>query len=191
MTDEKRKKGDGQQGGEKGSRKGGLAAWQIALVVVAVLVMGAGIAIGVMGGGGTPAPAGATSSGVTPNGLVRGLTPVEGGGATAPGAQGDGVNWSPVVFRLGFGAFVGFAIGFALRSFLKFSLFALGFFFLMLLGLQYAQVIEIHWGAMEARYDEASTWIGAQTEGFMGFVTGQLPAAGVGLAGLVAGLKRR
>ena len=104
--------------------------------------------------------------------------------------DGSGVTWSPVVFRWGFSAFAGFAIGYALRSFLKLSLFAIGFFVLMLLGLEYAQIIEVRWDSMSDRYDEASTWIGAQTKSAMGFITGKLPAAGLAAAGLVAGLKR-
>lgn len=190
MSDKRKQKRGDTEGGEKAKRKGGLAAWQIVVLVLAVLVMGAGLAIGIFGSGGGPAAT--APPGGTPSGVVSGLAPVEGGGgATAATEEGGGVNWSPVVFRLGFSAFVGFAVGYALRSFLRLSLFALGFFFLMLLGLQYAQIIEIQWGAMEVRYNEATTWIGAQTQGFMGFVTGQLPAAGLGAAGLFVGLKRK
>lgn len=182
------RRGGTGNGAEGTKGKGGLAAWQIALLLLAVLVMAAGLAIGILGAD-DPASAGAPGGPI--EGPVRGLAPIEPGDEGGAAASEDGVRWSPVVFRLGFSAFVGFAVGYALRSFLKLSLFALGFFFLMLFGLEYAQIIEIHWGAMEQRYDEASTWLGAQTRGFVAFVTGQLPAAGLGVAGLVTGLKRR
>lgn len=181
-SDQAPKKG---KGGEK--KRAGLAMWQRVLVLAAILLMVGGVAMGVFLGGADTTP---TTNTTDPSGLVRGLAPGSGGqpGAAAPGEAG--ISWSPVVFRWGFSAFAGFAIGYALRSFLKLSLFAIGFFILMLLGLEYAQIIEVKWDTMADRYDEASSFIGAQTKSFVGFVTGKLPAAGLATAGLVAGLKR-
>jgi uncharacterized membrane protein (Fun14 family) len=95
-----------------------------------------------------------------------------------------------VVFRLGFSAFVGFAIGYALRAFVKISVIGIGFFLLLMFGLEYAQIIEVRWASVGDRYDEAAGWIERNAGSFMGFVKGQLPAAGLFGVGLVAGLKR-
>ena len=61
----------------------------------------------------------------------------------------------------------------------------------MLFGLEYAGLIEVHWSAVEGRFDSITPWIEQQTGGFRAFVTGQLPSAGTALAGLVVGWVRR
>jgi len=98
---------------------------------------------------------------------------------------------SPAVFRAGFSFFVGFAVAFALRQFVKFSIVALGLFFLAMFGLQYAGLIEVKWAVMEDRYHAAGGWLGGQVESFKAFLTGYLPSAALATAGLAAGFTRK
>lgn len=137
------------------------------------------------------------SSSRTP-GAVRGLLPGEPMDGAAGGAAEDGEPaasgapiWSPVLFRLGFGFFLGFSIGYALRTFLRISLVSIGFFALLLIGLQYAGVIDVNWGAIAARYDGAAAWLSAQTASFRDFIAGHIPFAGSAFAGIAAGFGRR
>lgn len=207
-------------------RRRKLAGWQIGLLIVSVLVMFAGVALGITGtlsgdaaqgeqelrqaeaaqGDGREVPASGFVGGpgdVTlpfPVPGVPGSTPpTEGGsdrepGSTAPAEQASeppADPWSPAIFRMGFGFFVGFAMAYAFRAFAKFAVVSLGVFFLLLFGLQYAGLIEVQWGAMADRYDGLKSWLGAQFEGFTAFVTGALPSAGAALAGLGLGFLRK
>lgn len=99
--------------------------------------------------------------------------------------------WSPAIFRLGFSFFVGFAIAYAVRTFVKFSLIALGMFFLMLFGLQYAGFITVEWGIIQERYEESQGWLASQFGSFKDFVTGELPSAGLFATGFVIGFRRK
>lgn len=106
--------------------KGSLPGWAWTLAVVAVVVMGVGLALPYVGGGGSAAPSG----GGTASEMVRGF------GASAGMAKSDGTRtgtdwaaYSPAVFRLGFGFFGAFAVGYALRAFFGFAIAAIGFFF--------------------------------------------------------------
>ena len=97
---------------------------------------------------------------------------------------------SPALFKLGFGFFIGFSMAYAVRTFMKVSLVAAGFFAMLLFGLQYAGIIEVNWSVMADRYDSVAGWIGAQTQSFGAFVSGALPGTGAALAGGVIGLRR-
>jgi len=97
---------------------------------------------------------------------------------------------SPALFKLGFGFFIGFSMAYAVRTFMKVSLVAAGFFAMLLFGLQYAGIIEVNWNVMADRYDSVAAWIGAQTQSFGAFVSGALPGTGAALAGGVIGLRR-
>lgn len=172
----------------------GLPAWAKVLVVVAVVLMAAGVAIPLVAGGGSDAaPRGGAAGGGDFTG-VTGLSAggTDGGGEPASGTPPSGASsWGPAVFRLGFSAFVGFAIGYALRSFVKLALVALGFFFLALFGLQYAGLIEVRWAAMSERYDELSQSLGSGAKGAWSSMSILLPSAASATAGLVAGFWRR
>ena len=100
-------------------------------------------------------------------------------------------DWSPVIFRLGFSFFVGFCIAYAVRTFLKISIIGIGILLLALFGLQYADVINVDWEKMGGHFDTFTGWLGAQTASFKDFVTGYLPSAASGTAGLVFGFKKR
>ena len=113
------------------------------------------------------------------------------GAATAEGEQPVTDPWSPAIFRMGFGFFVGFSMAYALKAFAKFTIVSAGIFFLLLFGLQYAGLVEVKWTAMADRYDTLQEWLKAQLGGFQAFVTGYLPSAGAALAGLGLGFMRK
>jgi uncharacterized membrane protein (Fun14 family) len=95
-----------------------------------------------------------------------------------------------MIFRLGFSFFVGFAIAYALRTFLKVSIVTIGILLLGLFGLQYAGVITVDWAAMEQHYDTVVAWLRTETETFRTFVTGYLPSSAMGVLGMVVGFRR-
>ncbi len=207
-----------REGAEPGAaRPRGLRAirlWQWAAIAVSVVVMGLGIALPILADtrqtvavdpqgrvvadvvtdpdgaprtrGGIPLTSGFLPSGSDP-------APGEPGGAPAGTPveleQRDYV--SPAVFRAGFSFFVGFAIAFALRQFVKVSVVALGLFFLALFGLQYAGLIEVKWGVLEERYEAAGGWLASEFDSFRSFMTGYLPSAALATAGFAAGFAKR
>jgi uncharacterized membrane protein (Fun14 family) len=141
-----------------------------------------------------------------PDGLARGLwTPGSGEPAAGPyGADGAGtaeaseaadaapeLRWSPVLFKTGFSFFIAFTIGFALRSFLRIALVAVGLLALAVFGLQYAGLLNVDWAAMSERWDGLLAWLGPQVSSFQAFITGQLPSAATATAGLYAGWRSR
>jgi len=132
----------------------GLPAWKWACLALSVLVMGVAVAAPLPHWGAKPASVGSPDSNLATGFAPAGSAP----DSTAP----EDDTLSPAVFRMGFSFFVGFAIGFATRTFVKFTLFGIGMFFLLLFGLQYAGIIEVKWALLEARYHEAGSWIGGQ-----------------------------
>jgi len=135
------------------------------------------------GPGGPPEPAG------TPEG--DGPEPADGGGGAASAEGGGSDPWSPAIFRMGFSFFVGFAVAYAVRAFVKVSLIGLGLMFLFLFGLQYAGFIEVRWDVVGDRYESSSAWLAGQVRSFQDFATGYLPSGGAALAGLALGIKRK
>jgi uncharacterized membrane protein (Fun14 family) len=102
----------------------------------------------------------------------------------------DGVIWSPALFKTGFSFFMGFALAFAVRSFVRISLVAIGLMGLLLFGLEYMGLVTVEWGVMADRWDGLLAWLRPQLTSFQGFITGQLPSAAAATAGLVTGWRR-
>jgi len=98
---------------------------------------------------------------------------------------------SPAIFTLGFSFMVAFAIGYAVRTFVKISLIAIGAFLLALFGLDYAGVITINMTALEGHYDSFTAFLSREFESFRSFITGYLPSTASGAAGLVFGFRRK
>ena len=121
-----------------------------------------------------------------------GETPDDGGSGSAErsaGGEGEPV-WAPAAFRLGFGFFVGFCMGYALRAFLRIALLGAGALLLLLFGLQYAGLIAVDWSAVEGVFTDAGSWLRANLEGLRAFVTGTLPSAAAGLGGALVGFRK-
>ncbi len=146
-----------------------------------------------------------TGPGIDPQGLSSGLwqgpIPPPEDAAEGPGGAEDAAaadaeeeledpGWSPVLFKVGFSFFMGFAIAFAVRSFVRISLVAIGMMALMLFGLEYIGLVTVEWQMMGDRWDHALAWLQPQVTSFRGFIAGQLPSAGAALGGLVTGWKR-
>ncbi|NRA57476.1 MAG: hypothetical protein HRU13_05090 [Phycisphaerales bacterium] len=158
-------------------------------------------AVGEQSAAGTDAASGFVGQGgeVTWPVPVPGLPGSEGEGESTEGeataaAEGEAEvtdPWSPAIFRMGFGFFVGFSMAYALKAFAKITIVSAGIFFLLLFGLQYAGLVEVKWAAMADQYDTLQEWLKAQLGGFQAFVTGYLPSAGSALAGLALGFMRK
>lgn len=181
----------GREVGRSADRESkGTPLWLKALVALSVLLMVGGVVLGVMGGSADPAPAidaGDPSALVNSFGASDGAPPAPSEG----GAGEDWMNqWSPTIFRLGFSFFVGFAVAYAVRTFIKLSVVAVGFMLLLLFGLQYAGIIEVNWGRIADHYDSFGSWFSAQFSSLSAFIAGELPSAAAVTAGLVLGFRR-
>lgn len=174
-----------------------LRGWQKGLAVLSIVitVAGAGLMTYAAVTGEAPPPAAASSAGAGSN-FASGFAPADpsAGGSTeqAEHTETDRLidSTSGAVFRLGFGFFAGFAVAYALRTFVRMTLVAAGIAILGLMGLQYAGIITVDWAKISGGFDDFGTWITAQTRGFAGFITGYLPTFGAGLAGAFVGFRR-
>lgn len=170
-----------------------IALWKKLLLVLSVVVMvGAlamqGYAMLNNDDDATAAPARAPNGSLAPAGFAPGDVGAE-TGADEP--DPDTLDaWSPAIFRLGFSFFIGFCIGYAVRTFLKLSMLAIGLLALALFGLQYAGIVDVDWQAASGHYDSIAEWIRAQTSSFTAFIQGHLPSAGLAAFGLIAGFRR-
>jgi uncharacterized membrane protein (Fun14 family) len=180
------------------SARRGLRPWQRALAAVSIViaVVGAGLWIYAAA---TEAPAGrAAMPASPPSGLASGFAP-SGGPATEADPSGEAdtsgdrlvERFGPAVFKLGFGFFAGFALGYALRAFIKVTLIIAGVVIAALFALQYAGLIAIDWQRMSGGFDTASAWLADQTGDFVQFITGVFPSAAAGLSGAFVGFMRR
>lgn len=137
----------------------------------------------VEGSGTGPAASGAEAPGGA--GLVpQGTPPPSGSGVE------EEPGWSPAFLKMGFGFFVGFAIGFTLRTFLKLAMLAFGFLFLSLFALSSAGLVTVEWETMGNVFEGWFAHIGDQFSGLKSLITGSLPATGLGAFGLYAGLRK-
>ncbi len=121
-------------------------------------------------------------------GVQGAINPPPGSPSPIEAAEKEGSE-PEAVFRLGFGFTAGFAAAFAMRKLFKVTMFAAGLVFMLLLGLEYAQLIDIRWGAMADRYDSFEAWAGGQFASFRAFITGAVPMTATALAGIAAGWK--
>lgn len=98
---------------------------------------------------------------------------------------------SNALLRGGFGFFVGFCMGFATRTLLRFSAIVIGGYFLVLIGLSGLGWVEIRWDTMGAQFNHfVSVW-GPELQSIESFLAGKIPVAGATVAGLYAGLRRK
>lgn len=161
-----------------------IGAGALVVLGLALLPFDGGAATTATGADGGAPPAGAAS-------LVGGGGP--GGTTGEPGDAGESAgagNLSPAFLRLGFGFFVGFAIGYALRSFLKLVLVFVGIQLIALFGLSYVEWVTVNWAAMNAFFDGFVERVQQEAGAFQTFVTGSLPTAGLASLGLYTGFRR-
>jgi len=173
-------------------RRGTSGAARVLLVIGILLTLaggGAWIASAFTGGGEPEASAVDGHAG----GLVQGLA--DNGDASArerPRAREQSAlsEWSPTIFRLGFGFVVGFAIAYALRAFLRLAILILGVILIGLFSLQYFGVVSVDWNAMSGGYDTVMDWLHVQFASMKSFVQGALPSTASAAAGFFFGFRR-
>lgn len=168
------------------------------LLVVSVLLMGAGIALPFVvdrSAGTQPMQQPGASAGGFDNNLVPGFAPTESTGASEPSpietAKDTAAEWSPAMFRAGFSFFAGFSIAMALKLVLRTALVFAGFFLLGMFGLQYAGIADIDWTLLGDKYDTLSSWASSQFASAKGFITGYMPSAAATLGGMFMGFRSR
>jgi uncharacterized membrane protein (Fun14 family) len=185
---------DIEQGGSSGGPpRRPLARWRKVSLAVAIVVMLVGVglwAYAALTTTGAPAAPARTSS---PSALApHSLAPMDAPASeTTDAAPSSIAVWSPAIFRLGFSFVAAFCMAYALRTFARIVVIAVGSALLMLVALQYAGLIEVRWDVMEERYTNLSSWLSAQTSTFTALITGYLPSAASAGAGFIAGFTRR
>lgn len=102
----------------------------------------------------------------------------------------EGLPISPAMIQGGLSFIVGFSVGFALRTFLKMSLFVAGVVFLAIFGLSYAGFVEVRWDAMEESFNRLVASVEGEVTEFQSFITGTLPSAGLAGLGLFSGFRK-
>lgn len=124
----------------------------------------------------------ATPSGETPTGTASEAT-----NADALGLH----DLSPFMLKGGFGLFIGFAMGFAVRAFLRLAFVIIGFYCLLLTMMAYLGWVEVHWNLMENQFTQFTSLLSSELQSFRSFLTGAIPALGLTAGGFFVGLRRK
>lgn len=128
-------------------------------------------------------------------GLTNGFPDIPEPASTPPDTMTDpnlgSRDFSTLFVKGGFGLFMGFAIGFAVRAFIKLATVIIGFYFLTLIMMSYMGWIEIHWHIIEGQFDGLVSNLGAQFQSFKAFLTGGIPSGGAAATGLAMGLRKQ
>lgn len=168
----------------------GLPRWKLALVFVAAACLIAGIALIPFESrrklDGESAGIGALQTQGSTDGAT--LVPIQDGGPT-PAASGER-EMSPAFLKLGFSFFAAFAVGLAIRSFMRLALIFIGLQILALVGLTQLDWVTVHWEAISGAFDRFVANVEREAGSFQTLVTGSLPQAGLAGLGLFAGLRR-
>ncbi len=177
--------------------------WKIGAVAVAALLLVAGGAMALFGGG-DASPAKVNESAGTGSfggaGEIPGARGFSGSGGvstttvepvteTADDGSATGLL-SPALVRGGISFFAAFAVAFALRSFVKLFVIFAGVWVASLFFLASLGWIEVHWTLIDDQFMSWTQGLGAQFQSISSFITGSLPSAGLAGLGLVAGLKK-
>ncbi|MCB1125652.1 MAG: hypothetical protein KDM81_04090 [Verrucomicrobiae bacterium] len=141
----------------------------------------------------------ATSTGLLGSGFVEsrpgtGAPEVDSPEPTSDTGENDPLglhDLSPFMLKGGFGLFLGFAIGFAVRAFLRLAVIIAGFYLLLLVMMAYAGWVEVRWDLISDQFSHFASTLGAQLTSLKAFLTGAIPASGMTLAGLGIGLRKK
>lgn len=98
---------------------------------------------------------------------------------------------SPFMLKGGFGLFLGFAIGFAIRAFLRLAVIVAGFYLLLLVMMAYAGWVEVRWDLLSDQFSNLASTLGGQLTSLKAFLTGAIPASGLTVAGFTIGLRKK
>ena len=100
-------------------------------------------------------------------------------------------EWSPSLVKGGFGFFLGFCVGYALRTFFRIGAVVVGLVLIVFLGLSYTGVLPpLDWSGLEGPFNRLAESIQAQASGFQAFLAGNLPSAGLSGLGVFTGIKK-
>ena len=170
-----------------------------AIAMIVVGLYGSSGSSDAQGASGTPLSNGTRS--LAPNGtssLVQPFVEAFPSGTpspqTAAASSGERTmleQWSPSLVRGGFTMFLGFAIGYAIRAFLRLATVIVGAYFLVLTLMAWAGWVEIHWEVIEGQFDQMVSNLETQFASFKAFLMGSIPSAGLGAAGLASGLRQK
>ncbi|MCP5518965.1 MAG: FUN14 domain-containing protein [Verrucomicrobiales bacterium] len=178
----------------------------VALVAAILMMVGGAVIAFTVDRPETPAATAASRSASTPSGgglLGNSFGESRPGGAPAsagtPSATAEPANedalglhdLSPFMLKGGFGLFIGFAMGFAVRAFLRLAMVIVGFYCLLLTMMAYLGWVEVHWNLMENQFTQFTTLLSSQLQSFKSFLTGAIPALGMTAGGFLVGLRRR
>ncbi len=98
---------------------------------------------------------------------------------------------SPAFVRHGFGFFIGFCVGFALRSLFRFSLILVGVQVMVLAVFSSLGWVEVRWDVITQAWEGYSADLSGQFETFRTFLAGEIPSAALSAAGFYTGLRRK
>jgi len=163
------------------------SVWRSPSVMVAALVMLAGLGFWVFGSLGngreiedSPGDMGAAS-----------LLDSHGYGEAATETDGPGVTpAAPVAFRLGAGYLGGFFLGWAFRRFIRLTLLISGGLVAILALFQGLGWFEVNWSTVGNHLQMSLAWVQGEAGSFKAFLVGYLPSAGAATAGMVVGFRR-
>ncbi|MEQ8764653.1 MAG: FUN14 domain-containing protein [Planctomycetota bacterium] len=115
------------------------------------------------------------------------------GTGASDGEQEDSTlkEWSPALVKLGFSFFVGLAIGYTLRTFLKLTLIVAGLILLAIFGLEYLGFIDVRWDQMDQTWNNLIEGMKEEFTAFKAFIEGSLPSAAAFGAGVFTAFKRK
>ncbi len=175
--------------------------WKKILLITAGVLVAVGLALLPFGSGGDLStsqgsagiqgvPGGAAGSQFTQGGFGDGQQQLDENGNPIVAGAAESGDLSPVFLKLGFSFFVGFAIGYAFRQFLKLALIFVGLQLILLFGLTALGWVTVEWEIMADAWDGFIAQLGGQLESFRSFIAGGLPQAGLASLGLFTGFKR-
>ena len=184
--------------GAEGATRKEFPRWKKVLLTVAGFLLVSGVALQAFAlVRGDKAPEGGkvvsdkgTLPGVGGAGLVDSPDRPRAEGEGADGKDSAFKEWSPALMKGGLSFFLGFCIGYAVRTFFRISAVVIGLVALAIFGLSYAGVLNVDWHQIQDGFDKVVAVVKEQASGFQSFITGSLPAAGLAAMGLFTGFKR-
>jgi len=114
-------------------------------------------------------------------------------GATTVAGLGAWLNdmMSPAMARGGASFIGGFLIGWALRKTLMAALLITASLAALIAALNTTGWIHLEWSLIEADVTRSLAWVQGQAESFKAVLTGYLPSAGAGGAGMLFGFRKK
>jgi uncharacterized membrane protein (Fun14 family) len=188
-----------------------MAGWKKALLGLGALLLAGGAVIqgyGLVAGGREAAPkevasgpkeGGGGDVGKIGHGLLPGEGPTLPGEGPEPEEPRDEAGapepaleeWSPAMVKGGLSLFVGFCVGYALRTFAKLAMLVIGLIFLGIFLLSWGGVVQVDWGKLGEGFDSVVAVLQSQFASLKTFLQGSIPSAGLAGLGLVSGFKKK